>query len=121
MEEQKNNELFIVKPSLKQYYGRTVTKDMEFDEWTDDKAVHQVLKDLVLTTEVNKKSEFNNIKMKEKSKLTQELPEGSVLIWTEEEGYIIPNYPMYKLNSLIEDIEQIKEIYKDNTDMNPKE
>ena len=116
-----NNELFIVKPSLKQYYGRTVTKEMEFDEWTDDKSVHQTLKDLVLTTEVKKERELNDIKMKEESKLTQELPEGSVLIWTEEEGYIIPNYPFYKVKDLIKDIEDIKEIYKDNTDMNPKE
>ena len=27
-----NNELFTVKPSLTQYYGRTVTKEMKFDE-----------------------------------------------------------------------------------------
>ena len=31
-----NNELFTVKPSLKQYYGRTVTKEMRFDESTDN-------------------------------------------------------------------------------------
>lgn len=28
----KNNELFTVRPSLKQYYGRTVTKEMKFEE-----------------------------------------------------------------------------------------
>lgn len=116
-----NNELFIIKPSLKQYYGRTVTKEMEFDEYTDDKSVHQTLKDLVLTTEVNKEREFNDIKSKEESKLIQELPEGCVLIWTEEEGYIIPNHSMYKVKDLVDEIEEIKEIYKDNTDMNPKE
>lgn len=116
-----DNELFIVRPSLKQYYGRTVNKEMEFDEWTDDKSVHQILKDLVLTTEVVKEREFNDIKSKEESKLVQELPEGCVLIWTEEEGYILPNYPMYKVKDLVEEIEEIKEIYKDNTDMNPKE
>ena len=120
-EEQKNNELFIVRPSLKQYYGRTLTKEMEFDEWTDDKTVHQTLKDLVLTTEVKKEREFNDIKMTEESKLIQEIPEGRILLWTEEEGYIIPNYPMYKVNDLIKEIDEIKEIYKENTDMNPKE
>ena len=62
MEEQKNNELFIVKPNLKQYYGRTITKEMEFDEWTDNKEVHQTLKDLVLTTIVKKESEVKPIK-----------------------------------------------------------
>ena len=116
-----NNELFIVKPSLKQYYGRTLTKDMEFDEWTDDKCVHQTLKDLVLTTEVKKEIEINDIKMIEESKLTQTFPEGSIILWTEEEGYIIPNHPVYKIKDLEKDIEEIKEIYKDNTDINPKE
>ena len=27
-----NNELFTIKPNLKQYYGRTITKEVEFDE-----------------------------------------------------------------------------------------
>lgn len=121
MKEQKNNELFIIQPSLKQYYGRTVTKEMEFDEFTDDKTVHQILKDLILTTEVNKETNFNDIKAKEESKLTQELPEGTILVWTEEEGYIVPNQKMYKVKDLIEEIEQVKEIYAENTDMNPKE
>lgn len=121
MEEIKNNELFIVKPSLKQYYGRTITKEMEFDEYTDDKCVHQVLKDLTLTTEVKKEREINDIKCTEDSKLIQVLPENTILIWTEEEGYIVPNYPMYKVKDLIAEIDEIKEIYADNTDMNPKE
>ena len=121
MEEQKNNELFIVKPSLKQYYGRTVTKEMEFDEYTDDKTVHQVLKDCVLKTYIDKETDRNGVKFTEKSELTTEMPEGTVLLWTEEEGYIIPNTPIYKLKDLINDIEEIKEIYKENTDINPKE
>ena len=121
MEEQKNNELFIIKPSLKQYYGRTVTKEMEFDEYTDDKTVHQTLKDCVLKTFINKESDRNGVKFTESSELTTEMPEGTVLLWTEEEGYIIPNTPIYKLKDLIKDIEEIKEIYKENTDINPKE
>ena len=116
-----NNELFIVKPSLKQLYGRTVTKDLEFDEWTDDKTVHQIFKDGVLTTIVKKEDEINDIKFKEESTLTQEVPEGRILLWTEEEGYIIPNTALYKVKDLLDEIDQIKEIYKDNTDMNPKE
>lgn len=115
-----NNELFIVKPSLKQIYGRTVTKEMEFDETTEDGKVHQTLKDLVLTTEVNAEHEFNEIKMKEESKLTQELPEGTILIWDEMSGYIVPNVPVYKLKDLENEIKEVKEIYKNNTDINPK-
>lgn len=115
-----NNELFIVKPNLQQYYGRTVTKEMEFEESTDDGRVHQTLKDLVLTTTLKNESEYEGIKSKEESKLTQELPEGTILIWTEKEGYILPNISMYKMRDLEKEIKQIKKIYKDNTDMNPK-
>jgi hypothetical protein len=117
----KNNELFIVRPNLHQHYGRTVTKEMEFDEYTDDKTIHQTLKNLVLTTEINKENEFEGVKNTEHSVLTQELPEGTILIWNELDGYIMPNVAVYKMKDLEEEIKQIKEIYKDNTDMNPKE
>ena len=115
------NELFIVKPSLKQYYGRTVTKEMKFDEKTENGRVHQVLKDLVLTTEIKDEQVYMNITSKEESKLVQELPEGTILIWDEQNGYIIPNMQMYKLRDLEEEVKNYKEIYKDNTDINPKE
>lgn len=117
----KNNELFIVKPSLKQHYGRTITKETEFDEYTEDKSVHQTLKDLVLTTEIKRENEYNDIKSTENSVLTQEIPEGTILIWNEIDGYIIPNVPVYKMKDLEVEIKEIKKIYKDNTDMNPKE
>lgn len=114
-----NNELFMAKPSLHQFYGRTVTKDMTFDETTDNGEVHQTLKDLVLTTEINKEWEYEGVKSVLKSTQTEEMPEGTILIWNEQMGYIIPNVPMYKMKDLEEEIRDIKEIYKDNTDMNP--
>ena len=107
------NELFTIKPSLRQYYGRTVTKEMEFDESTDDKTVHQTLKDLVLTTEVNKETEYNGVKSTEKSVLTQELPEGTILIWNEQMGYILPDREVYKLKDLKREIAEIEDIYKE--------
>jgi len=113
MEEKKEkHELFTIKPSLHQYYGRTITKDTEFDEYTEDKTVHQTLKDLVLTTEINKESEYLDVKSTEYSKLTQELPEGIILIWNEQQGYVIPDREVYKLNDLKEEIKQIEDIYK---------
>jgi hypothetical protein len=115
-----NNELFTVKPSLSQYYGRTVTKEMEFDEKTDNGEIHQTLKDLVLTTEINREWEHGGIKNTLHSVQTEELPEGTILIWSELQGYIVPNVPMYKLRDLEEEITQVKEVYKDNTDINPK-
>ena len=62
-----NNELFTIAPNLKQFYGRTITKEMEFDETTDDGKVHQTLKDLVLTTEIKQEQEFHGITSKKKA------------------------------------------------------
>ena len=117
----KENELFIVKPNLHQYYGRTITKGTNFDEKTDDGVVHQILKDLVLTTIIHRESEYEGVKNVEDSKMVQELPENTILIWNENEGYIIPNVAVYKIKNLEEEISQIKTIYKNNTDINPKE
>ena len=114
-----NNELFTVKPSLSQYYGGTVTKEMECDETTDNGEIHQTLKNCVLTTEINREWTQGNIKNTLHSVQTEELPEGTVIIWSELQGYIVPNVPMYKLKDLEEEIKAIKEIYKDNTDINP--
>lgn len=107
------HELFTIRPSLRQYYGRTIKKDTEFDEYTDDKVVHQTLKELVLTTEIVRESEYNGVKSTEKSILTQELPEGIVLIWNEQQGYIIPDREVYKLKDLKKEIKEIEEIYKE--------
>ena len=114
-----NNELFTVKPSLNQYYGRTVTKEMEFDETTENGEIHQTLKDCVLTTEINREWEQGGIKNTIHSVQTEELPEGTILIWSELQGYIVPNVAMYKLKDLEDEISEIKEIYKENTDINP--
>ena len=115
-----NNELFLTKPSLRMHYGRTVNKDMKFNESTDNGEVKQTLKDCVLTTEINKEWEYNGIKNTLHSVQTEEVPEGTILIWSEEMGYIVPNVPMYKLKDLEEEIKEVKDIYKDNTDVNPK-
>ena len=114
-----NNELFTVKPSLSQYYGRTVTKEMVFDERTENGEIHQTLENCVLTTEINREWTQGNIKNTIHSVQTEELPEGTIIIWSELQGYIVPNVPMYKLKDLEEEIREIKEIYRDNTDMNP--
>lgn len=106
------HELFTIKPSLRQYYGRTVKKETKFDEYTEDKKVHQTLDNLLLTTEINRETEYEGIKSSEHSVLTQELPEGTILIWNENEGYIIPNREVYKLENLKEEIKEIEEIYK---------
>lgn len=116
-----NNELFTVKPSLNQYYGHTVTKDLEFDEKTDNGEIHQILKNCVLTTVINREWEQGGIKNTIHSEQTETLPEGTIIIWSELQGYIVPNVAMYKLKDLEEEIKCIKEAYADNTDINPVE
>ena len=103
-------EYFVVKPSVKLFGGIKVNKETEFDVYNDDKSVHQTMKDLKLITEVSRESEYNGIKSKEESKLTTEIPEGTVIIWGEDTGYIIPNYHMVKVEDAIKSLEQIKDI-----------
>ena len=114
------SELFTVKPSLSQYYGRTVTKETKFDETTENGEIHQTLENCVLTTEINRTWVQGGIKNTLKSIQTEELPEGTIIIWSELQGYIVPNVPMYKLRDLEDEIKAIKEIYSDNEDINPK-
>ena len=105
------NELFTVKPSLTQHYGRTVTKETEFDERTDDGEVHQTLKDCVLTTEINRIWKQGDIENELHSVQKEVLPEGTVIIWSEQMGYIVPNVPVCTLAELEEDIRIIKDAY----------
>ena len=111
-------EYFTLKPNLKQFFGRTVTKELKFDEYTDNKKVHQVLDNCILTTYVTDENEstINGIKekvlTKEESKIIQTLPEGTILIWSEEQGYIVPDWQMVKLEEIIDEAEDILGIYK---------
>lgn len=106
-------EFFTAKPNLHQVYGRTVTKELIFDEYTENKSVHQTMKECVLTTEIHNKSEFNGIKTIEYSKLVQTIPEGTRLLWNEQAGYIIPNVQVCTLKELEEEIKEFKNVYDD--------
>ena len=117
-QKQRKMELYTVRPNLKQIYGRKVTKDLAFDEWTEDKTVHQVLKDRILTTEINKEYTVESIKVKEYSKTEVEYPEGTVLVWNEQIGYIMPQVQVYTLEELKEEIKDIEGIYDE---INPGE
>lgn len=122
-------EYYTVKPNLKQLFGRKVTKELEFDEYTEDKKVHQTLKKCVLTTYITNEEQGSVYGVKEKvitkeeTKIVQTLPEGVILIWSEKSGYIIPDIQMTTLEELTKDIENIKEIYKvgDANDINRNE
>lgn len=104
-------EFYTVRPNLKQIYGRKITKDLEFDEYTEDKTIHQILKNCVLTTIIDKEYEQVGCKIKEYSKTEVEYPEGTVLIWNEEVGYIMPQVQVCTLEEIEEEIKEFKGIY----------
>lgn len=107
-----NVEYFVVKPSTKLFGGIKVDKETEFEVYNDDQTVHQTMKDFVLVTEITREIEFNGIKSKEESKMTVEVPENTVLVWSEETGYIIPNYVMVKPEEGVEMMQGIVGITK---------
>lgn len=113
-------EYYTVRPNLKQLFGRKITKELEFDEYTDNKKVHQTLKNCILTTFIVNEEEtsINGVKgkvvTKEETKIVQTLPVGTILIWSEESGYIIPSLQMTTLKELKEEVEEIQKIYSQN-------
>lgn len=110
-------EYFTIRPSLKQYYGITVNEETKFDEQTEDGVVKQHFENLVLTTEINKKIEANDqnpYEVEETSKMTIKMPSGTILIWSDEEGFMLPQYQMTTLTDLKKEIDEFKDIYKDS-------
>ena len=105
-------EYYTLRPNLKQIYGKRVTKETEFEEKTEDGTVTQTFKDLVLTTNIKKEMEQGEFKWEENSTIKVTVPEGSILIWNEQEGFIVPQYQMCTLEDVEEDIKNIKEIYE---------
>lgn len=110
--EKKNLEFYCLRPNLRQVFGRKITNELEFDEYTEDKSVHQTLKNRVLTTIVEKESEQVGCKIKEYSKVEVEYPEGTILIWDEQAGYIFPQLQVCTLDEVEKDIKDLKSIYQ---------
>ena len=115
-------ERYTLKPSLRQYFGRKVNKSLKFDEWTDNKKVHQIMENGVLTTYINEERTITllangkeeKVVSKEESKIIQEIPTGVILIWDEEQGYIIPQYQMATLDEIEAELLAMKEVYNDS-------
>ena len=115
-------EYYTLKPSLRQYFGRKVNKSLKFDEWTENKKVHQVMENGVLTTYINEERTISilgngkeeKVISKEESKIVQEIPTGVILIWDEEQGYIIPQYQMATLDEIEAELLAMKEVYNDS-------
>lgn len=113
----KKLEYFTIRPSLKQYYGIKVDENTKFDEETEDGTVKQHFENLTLTTTIEKKiepNEQNPYEVEETSKMTVKMPLGTILIWTTEEGFILPQYQFTTLSDLEKEIKEFKDIYKDS-------
>lgn len=109
-------EYFTIEPNLKQFYGKTVTKDTIFDEKTEDGTVEQHFENLTLTTKIKKEVEMNDDNpygVKEETTVSVTVPEGTILIWNENEGFIVPKTTMTTLEELKKEIDSIKDIYKE--------
>ncbi len=105
-------EYYTLRPNLKQIYGKKVTKNTAFNEKTEDGTVTQEFKNLTLTTRINKKNKVGQYEIEEKSEMKVKVPEGTILIWDEQEGFIVPQYQMCTLDELQKEIEDIQDIYK---------
>ena len=72
--------------------------------------------DIKLEEKENKSNSENiptldNVFITEESKITVTMPEGTILVWDEGEGFIIPHCEVYTLEELKQEIEDIQEIY----------
>lgn len=100
---------YLVAPSTHLFFGREVTKDLKFHEFTDDKIVEQTMENCVMTTKVKRTYEINGIKTTETTKLVQEIPEGKILAWSEEVGYVVPEQRMITAEEAIEGLKPLVE------------
>lgn len=104
-------EYYTLKPNLKQIYGKKVNKDTVFTDKTEDGTVEQEFKDLTLTTRIKKSNAVGEYEISEESIMTVKVPEGTILIWNEQEGFIVPQFQMCTLEELKEEINDMQEIY----------
>jgi len=104
-------EYYTIKPNLKQIYGKRVKKDTVFEEKTEDGRVHQTFKNLTLITTIKNEVEDGGFKIKEESTVKVQMPENTILIWDEAEGFIIPRCQMCTLDELTQEIKDIDEVY----------
>jgi len=106
---QEKVERFMVKPHYGLFLGVTVTKDTDIEDETEDGKVHQTIKGTVFTTIKKDKIENGDLIIEEDSKLVVTVPEGTRLIWVEDQGYILPDFEVKTTKEVIEDMDAIKE------------
>lgn len=109
-------EYYTIMPNLKQFYGKKVDKDTVFDEKTEDGVVNQHFENLQLVTKINRSAEMDDnhpYGVKEETTITITVPENTILIWDENEGFIVPQTQMTTLEEVKKTIDEIDNIYKE--------
>lgn len=106
-------EYYTLRPNLKQIYGKKVDETTEFIEKTEDGIVNQTFKNLTLTTTIKRNNIVGEFEINEESTVKVKVPKGTILIWNEKEGFIIPQYQMTTLEELKKEIDDISDIYND--------
>ncbi len=104
-------EYYVYEPTLKQIYGKKVDKNTEFTEKTEDGRVNQSFKNLTLTTHVKSKTKQGKFEIEEDSTMKIKVPEGTIFLWDEKQGFVIPQYVPTTLEDLKKEIEDIQQIY----------
>ena len=104
---QEKVERFLLEPQYTPLFGVTVTKDTNIEDWTEDKTVHQTIKNLVFTTKIKRKNNNDYYEMEEKTTLKLKLHEGTRLLWTESEGYILPTQRLVTRKEIKKDLKNL--------------
>lgn len=102
------HELFVEQPVLDLKEGIKVSAETELS-YTNDK-VHQVLKDLVLETNLEDAGSNGVNTYKSKSQVTIQLNPGDILLFNEQRGYYMPPYPVTSIDDAISDINSLSDI-----------
>ena len=110
---------YMVKPSIKTFGGLEITKETKFETENDDGKVRQKLESCVLTTELEQEYDIKDektgkeYKTTELTKLTSVLPEGTILIWNENQGYTMLNTEMCTVEEGKKIVNELYDIVKD--------
>ena len=119
MEESKLMKRYVVQPSIKLFAGIEVLEDTDFETSSEDGSVRQTMKDRILTTEINR--EYGDVyKTYEQATLRQEIPVGTILVWSEETGYVIPNYVMVSPEEAAKQLSLVKGVDYDPSEHEEK-
>lgn len=110
---------YMVKPSIKTFGGLEITKETKFETENDNGKVRQKLENCVLTTELEQEYDIKDektgkeYKTTELTKLTSVLPEGTILIWNENQGYTMLNTEMCTVEEGKKIVNELYDIVKD--------